>query len=95
MEELWVKAKTSIQERLTSDTFNLWIKPLQWKEVKEGEIVLECPNAFFKEWVNRYYLKTVKTPSRESIGRSPLGLLRRGAGSPPLTMEMGRWRSPT
>ncbi len=60
MEDLWVKAKTSIQERLTSDTFNLWIKPLQWKEMKEGEIVLECPNAFFKEWVNRYYLKTVK-----------------------------------
>jgi chromosomal replication initiator protein len=60
MEELWVKAKTSIQERLTSDTFNLWIKPLQWKEVKEGEIVLECPNTFFKEWVNRYYLKTVR-----------------------------------
>ncbi len=60
MEELWVKVKTSIQERLTSDTFNLWIKPLQWKEVKEGEIVLECPNTFFKEWVNRYYLKTVR-----------------------------------
>jgi chromosomal replication initiator protein len=60
MEEIWAKAKASIRERLTSDTFNLWIKPLEFKEMKEGQIVLECPNVFFKEWVNRYYLGTVK-----------------------------------
>ena len=60
MEEVWAKAKASIRERLTSDTFNLWIKPLECKEVKEGEIILECPNAFFKEWVNRYYLRTLQ-----------------------------------
>ncbi len=60
MEEIWVKAKTSIRERLASDTFNLWIKPLEFKEMKEGQVVLECPNTFFKEWVNRYYLKTLK-----------------------------------
>jgi chromosomal replication initiator protein len=60
MEEIWAKAKASIRERLTSDTFNLWIKPLEFKEMKEGQVVLECPNVFFKEWVNRYYLSTVK-----------------------------------
>lgn len=60
MEEIWAKAKDSIRERLTSDTFNLWIKPLEFKEMKEGQVVLECPNVFFKEWVNRYYLGTVK-----------------------------------
>ncbi len=60
MEEIWAKAKASIRERLTSDTFNLWIKPLEFREMKEGQIVLECPNVFFKEWVNRYYLSTVK-----------------------------------
>jgi len=60
MEEIWAKAKASIQERLTSDTFNLWIKPMEFKEIKEGQVVLECPNVFFKEWVNRYYLGTVR-----------------------------------
>jgi chromosomal replication initiator protein len=60
MEEVWAKAKASIRERLTSDTFNLWIKPLECKEMKDGEIILECPNAFFKEWVNRYYLRTLQ-----------------------------------
>jgi chromosomal replication initiator protein len=60
MEEIWVKAKTSIRETLASDTFNLWIKPLQFKEMKEGHVVLECPNTFFKEWVNRHYLKTLR-----------------------------------
>ncbi|MCK5554449.1 MAG: chromosomal replication initiator protein DnaA, partial [Deltaproteobacteria bacterium] len=60
MEEIWAKVKASIQERLASDTFNLWIKPLEFKEMKEGQVVLECPNTFFKEWVNRYYLKTLK-----------------------------------
>ena len=60
MEEIWAKAKASIRERLASDTFNLWIKPLELKEMKEGQIVLECPNVFFKEWVNRHYLGTVK-----------------------------------
>jgi chromosomal replication initiator protein len=60
MEEIWSKAQTSIRRRLASDTFNLWIKPLQLKEMKEGEIILECPNPFFKEWVNRNYLTTLK-----------------------------------
>jgi chromosomal replication initiator protein len=60
MEEIWAKAKASIREKLTSDTFNLWIKPLEFREIKEGQIVLECPNVFFKEWVNRYYLSTVR-----------------------------------
>ena len=60
MEEIWAKAKASIQERLASDTFNLWIKPLEFREMKEGQVVLECPNVFFKEWVNRYYLRTLK-----------------------------------
>ncbi|NIS63294.1 MAG: chromosomal replication initiator protein DnaA, partial [Proteobacteria bacterium] len=60
MEEIWAKAKASIREKLTSDTFNLWIKPLEFKEMKEGQVVLECPNVFFKEWVNRYYLGTVQ-----------------------------------
>ena len=60
MEEIWAKAKASIQDRLASDTFNLWIKPLEFKEMKEGQVVLECPNVFFKEWVNRYYLSTLK-----------------------------------
>ena len=87
MEELWVKAKTSIQERLASDTFNLWIKPLEWKEVKEGEIVLECPNTFFKEWVNRYYLKTVREAFHSISGVDWQVSLRaapkRGRGSSP------------
>ncbi len=60
MEEMWAKAKASIRERLTSDTFNLWIKPLEFKEMKEGQVVLECPNAFFKEWVSRNYLRTLE-----------------------------------
>jgi len=65
MEEIWAKAKASIRERLTSDTFNLWIKPLQFKEMKEGQIFLECPNAFFKEWVNRNYLRMLKEAHEE------------------------------
>lgn len=64
MEEIWAKAKASFREQLTSDTFNLWIKPLECKEVKESEIILECPNAFFKEWVNRYYLKALQETVR-------------------------------
>jgi chromosomal replication initiator protein len=60
MEEIWAKARASIQGRLASDTFNLWIKPLQLKEIKEGQVVLECPNTFFKEWVSRYYLSTLE-----------------------------------
>jgi chromosomal replication initiator protein len=66
MEEIWAKAKASIRERLTSDTFNLWIKPLQFKEMKEGQIFLECPNAFFKEWVNRNYLRMLKEALRST-----------------------------
>ncbi len=60
MEEIWTKAKASMRDRLTSDSFNLWIKPLQFKEMKEGQIILECPNAFFREWVSRNYLSTLK-----------------------------------
>ncbi|UCD70856.1 MAG: chromosomal replication initiator protein DnaA [Syntrophobacterales bacterium] len=74
MEEIWTKAKTSIRERLTSDTFNLWIKPLQFKEMKEGQIVLECPNTFVKEWVNRNYLRTLKEAFQSISGDYQISL---------------------
>jgi chromosomal replication initiator protein len=87
MEEIWAKAKASIRERLTSDTFNLWIKPLEFKEVKEGEVVLECPNTFFKEWVSRYYLKALEEAfqsiAEESCQVSLKAAPKRGRSSSP------------
>ncbi len=60
MEKVWLKALSNLQKVLTQHTFNTWIQPLKFMEVRNDSILLEVPNDFFKEMIGENYLSMIE-----------------------------------
>ncbi len=63
MDELWEGALRQLRETLGKQNFETWIKPIRVQESDSGEIVLEVPNRFFRDWLVEHYL----TPIQEAL----------------------------
>ena len=60
MEKVWLEALSNLQKVLTQHTFNTWIQPLKFMEMRKDSILLEVPNEFFKEMINENYLSMME-----------------------------------
>jgi chromosomal replication initiator protein len=54
-EDVWVKALDAIEEKVGTQTFELWFRPLKLLHLKDQQLILEVPNRFFKEWIDDHY----------------------------------------
>ncbi|MBN1913077.1 MAG: chromosomal replication initiator protein DnaA [Candidatus Omnitrophica bacterium] len=68
MPEIWKKAAEYLKEKLGDTTFATWIMPLVPKAQNETQVLLEAPDKFFKEWVEKHYLGLIKEALQESSG---------------------------
>ncbi len=50
-EEIWGKSVGIIKERLNSQAFNTWFKPITNASVSDNLFVLQVPNKFFEGWI--------------------------------------------
>ncbi|MDO9288889.1 MAG: DnaA N-terminal domain-containing protein, partial [Thermodesulfovibrionales bacterium] len=55
IEEIWEKSLSIIEEKVGSNIFELWFRPINPLQIKEQQVTLEVPNRFFKEWIEDYY----------------------------------------
>ncbi|MBF0181717.1 MAG: chromosomal replication initiator protein DnaA [Magnetococcales bacterium] len=55
MNELWEKAKTIIQEQVSPQIFNMWIKPLRLGASDGGRLEILTGNDFSAEYVKNHY----------------------------------------
>ncbi|MCX5706616.1 MAG: chromosomal replication initiator protein DnaA [Candidatus Omnitrophica bacterium] len=53
--QTWNQAQDYLKERLGASTFETWILPLKFRPKGEDCIVLEAPDTFFKDWVQKNY----------------------------------------
>lgn len=56
---IWEKSLSLIEERLNSQAFNTWFKPIKKATMSNGGIVLQVPNKFFEDWIRDNYLEIV------------------------------------
>jgi chromosomal replication initiator protein len=57
MAATWSKIKEALKGRLPENLFRMWIEPLEAvRDDSENEILLNCPNLFFLNWVREKYL---------------------------------------
>ncbi len=67
IQELWQRCIELLQEELSSQHFNTWIRPLQ--ALDEGEeLVLLAPNRFITDWVKDKYLGRIEELMQEQAG---------------------------
>lgn len=64
MISLWSICRDHLQDDLTEQQFNTWIRPLQ-AEDKSGKLILFAPNEFVKKSVNDKFLPKIKSLMRE------------------------------
>jgi chromosomal replication initiator protein len=55
IEELWVKTLEAIEEKVGTQTSELWFKPLKPLNLQEQQLIVEVPNRFFREWIEDHY----------------------------------------
>jgi chromosomal replication initiator protein len=67
IQETWDKIKDYLKDRLGKITFETWILPLRPKLQDENSLILEAPDDFFKEWVQKHYLKIIQEATQCSI----------------------------
>lgn len=84
---LWQKCLAYLQDELSSQQFNTWIRPLQVEnDTDSNTLVLLAPNRFVRDWVSDKYLKRINELLREQTSGKPpkvsLGIGSRRAAAP-------------
>ncbi|MFI0473083.1 chromosomal replication initiator protein DnaA [Halomonas sp. HMF6819] len=68
---LWQQCLDYLQDELSSQQFNTWIRPLQAEEGDANELCLLAPNRFVRDWVSDKYAKRISELIRELSPAKP------------------------
>ena len=68
MEAVWDKTVKIIQEKLSKQNFDTWIKPIKIVAMEDECVQLMVPNKFFKDWLLDNYFSTIKQSLQHVIG---------------------------
>ncbi|WP_448534288.1 chromosomal replication initiator protein DnaA [Parathermosynechococcus lividus] len=69
-EELWRQILERLQLLLSRPTFETWIKTATVQSF-DGQVLSICtPNPFARNWLQKYYLKTIADVAREIVGEA-------------------------
>jgi chromosomal replication initiator protein len=60
MPELWNQALIEVKERIGKQNYDTWIKPIRFASRNKGEIKLEVPNKFFRDWLTEHYVTQIE-----------------------------------
>ncbi len=75
MSDLWQRCLARLEEELTSQQYNTWIRPLAANE-KDGQLQLGAPNRFVLDWVrDKYWPRIVEFVAQESGGATPVQIV--------------------
>lgn len=68
---LWQQCLDTLQDELSSQQFNTWIRPLQAEEAESNQLRLLAPNRFVRDWVSDKYAKRISELMRELSPAKP------------------------
>ncbi len=90
---LWQQCLDSLQDELSSQQFNTWIRPLQAEEGEANELCLLAPNRFVRDWVSDKYAKRIGELMRDLSPAKPpkvvLAVGSRRRAPPPQPRDLG------
>src|SRR5574340_608905 len=84
MEGFWQDCLSRLEEELTQQQFNTWIKPLKLEPAEDDEYRLVAPNRFVLQWVKDKFMgRILELGEAHFSGPVPLVLALSGNGSAP------------
>jgi chromosomal replication initiator protein len=70
LENLWNQVLERLQLQLSRPTFETWIKSATVERMEGDCLVICTPNPFARNWLQKYYVKTIAAVVEEILGRS-------------------------
>ena len=68
MDAFWGKTVNLIQEKISRQNFDTWIKPIKILAMEDKRVQLAVPNKFFKDWLLDNYSSTIKQSLQDAAG---------------------------
>jgi chromosomal replication initiator protein len=68
MDGFWDKTSKIIQEKISKQNFDTWIKPIKILAMEDQCVQLAVPNKFFKDWLVENYSATIKQSLKDAAG---------------------------
>jgi chromosomal replication initiator protein len=68
LEELWQKALTSIETKLSKPSFETWLKSTKAISLKDSNLVVSAPNEFARDWLENRYSKLIRNTLQDLTG---------------------------
>lgn len=97
IESLWQRCLERLQDSISNQLFNMWIRPLQIQVSAEG-LVLFAPNQFVKEWVQKNYQPLIEGVLSDMAPNQTISLTLTVGSlsiSPPVKIKSSRDDTPT
>jgi chromosomal replication initiator protein len=70
LENLWNQVLERLELQLSRPTFETWIKPAAAERLEENCLVICTPNPFARNWLQKYYVKTIADVVQEILGHA-------------------------
>ena len=67
----WDQVSEHLKETLGEPAFETWILPLRPRLKAVGDLVLEAPDTFFRDWVENHYKEQIKDALRDVLKQDP------------------------
>ncbi|HBB35422.1 MAG TPA: chromosomal replication initiator protein DnaA [Cyanobacteria bacterium UBA8803] len=68
-QQLWIQVLERLQLQLSRPTFETWIKTTSAQELENNCLVICTPNPFARNWLQKYYLKTIADVVQDILGQ--------------------------
>jgi chromosomal replication initiator protein len=68
LENFWNQVLEQLQLQLSRPTFETWIKPATIERLEDQCLVICTPNPFARNWLQKYYVKTIADVVQELLG---------------------------
>lgn len=68
LESLWSQVLERLQVQLSRPTFETWIKTAAAEQLENNCLVIRTPNPFARNWLQKYYIKTIADVVQEILG---------------------------
>ncbi|MCX5711416.1 MAG: chromosomal replication initiator protein DnaA [Candidatus Omnitrophica bacterium] len=83
----WGASQGLLKDKLGETVFDTWIKPLNPRSGKEGELILEAPDNFFRDWIEKNFRPAIVEAVKDSFPGEVTLRLEIGEAAPDVLRE--------
>jgi chromosomal replication initiator protein len=68
VDAIWLEVRRRLQGSIPEKDYDTWIRPVQATRWADGELTLETPSGFFRDWLRRHFLPALEALVEEVSG---------------------------